>query len=244
MMCAPVTRTATVAALLVALVAPVHADRAGLDSSAKTHFELGQTYSSAGRYVEALAEFSAGYELSRKPLFLFNMAECARLAGDPARARINYERYLAEDPQGKLAPTARDRLSQLADGTPPEPPPARQDLHAQPPAPLPPSPPRPFPRLRAAAIAVGALSLVSIIVAAPLYASASADRDALVPTCSARPCGPDDWAEPQARANASYALFAIGGVAAAADIALWIASGVRRPPRPAAASGVGLAIEF
>ena len=121
-----------------------HAAPAAADTdAAKLHFEKGQALSAALKYREALAEFAAGYELSRRPLFLFNMGECARLAGDLARAKESFERYLAEDPNGKLAEQARSRVEELATRLParpapvapkPGPPPKK----AQPPHPAPP----------------------------------------------------------------------------------------------------------
>jgi len=111
-----------IASLILLLAVPARAgDRApDAEAVARKHFETGQALSARGQYLEALAEFSAGYELSQKPLFLFNMAECARSAGQNDRARRLYQRYLAADPSGKLAPMARSRLKEL--GPPPPPP--------------------------------------------------------------------------------------------------------------------------
>jgi tetratricopeptide (TPR) repeat protein len=82
-------------------------------AKAKTHFAEGDRLAKAHRYDEAIPHFQEGYELSRRPVFLFNMGECARLAGDPARARASYQRYLEEDPHGPLAATAKTRLAGL-----------------------------------------------------------------------------------------------------------------------------------
>jgi tetratricopeptide (TPR) repeat protein len=90
------------------------------DDQAKQAFDRGVSLYQKGRYVEALAEFSAGYTRSKRPLFLFNMAECSRLSNDVVRARESYERYLREDPQGRMAELARKRLRELpAASTPP-----------------------------------------------------------------------------------------------------------------------------
>ena len=70
-----------------------------------------------GRYVEAMRSFSRGYGLSHRPGFLFNMAECARLMADKARARELYLRYLALHPTGKLRPAAQRRCDELGRGT-------------------------------------------------------------------------------------------------------------------------------
>ncbi len=91
-----------------------HSDR---ETISKDYFERGQKLIGEKKYLDALAAFSAGYELSRRPLFLFNMAESARFAGDVTRAKELFARYLQEDPNGKLAATARQRLAALGGTT-------------------------------------------------------------------------------------------------------------------------------
>jgi hypothetical protein len=98
-------------ALLVAT--PVWADQAADEAKAKGHFDRGQTLYAEGRYREARAEFSSGYDLSGKAAFVFNMAECSRLVGDIALARVHYKTYLAKEADGKLAPLAKQRLREL-----------------------------------------------------------------------------------------------------------------------------------
>lgn len=106
--------------LAAAQKAPVPPPKAGgaptapdLEAAARGYFERGVKLYQEQRYLEALAEFSAGYELSRRPLFLFNMGECARLAKQPERAKEYYERYLREEPTGKFAETATARLAAM-----------------------------------------------------------------------------------------------------------------------------------
>jgi tetratricopeptide (TPR) repeat protein len=84
-------------------------------------FARGKELADAGRYVEALVELTKGYELTGRPLFLFNMAEVARAMGDTAQAKEMYEKYLAAEANGPFANAARARLVELA---PPPPPPA------------------------------------------------------------------------------------------------------------------------
>jgi len=127
-----------VACLVILSAMPVHAD--GKEALARKRFDSGQRLSARGQYSEALAEFSVGFELSGKPLFLFNMAECARSAGQKDRARQLYQRYLSSDPLGKLAHVAQTRLEELAAAPAPAAPPA-----AAPPAPPAAPPPRPSP---------------------------------------------------------------------------------------------------
>lgn len=127
---------ACLAAQVVVATPLAHAQgSADVETRARTYFENGRRLSAEGRYAEALAEFSGGYELSRRPLFLFNMGECARAMGETARAREYYERYLREDPSGDLAAQAKSRLAALPGGKP-----------AAPPTPTPPKPsPTPTP---------------------------------------------------------------------------------------------------
>jgi len=107
-----------------------------LADAAKAHYERGQSLYAGGQFAEARAEFLAGFELSHKPAFLFNAAECARLMGQSDAAREDYDKYLKLDPDGKLAMLAFQRLDELGwpaktNETPPSPPPA------PPPAPAP-----------------------------------------------------------------------------------------------------------
>jgi tetratricopeptide (TPR) repeat protein len=110
-------------ALLLAMWQPgaAHAD----ERIARRHFDAGQRLSASGDYAGAYDEFAAGYAMSQRPAFLFNMGECARALGDPSRARASYERYLELDPDGPLVARARARLATLpAPEAAPGPPPA------------------------------------------------------------------------------------------------------------------------
>ncbi len=86
-------------------------------AQAREHFRRGEALIQQRQYREALGEFEVGYGLSRRPLFLFNMAECARELGDTVRARRLYSEYLAADPNGTMSATAATRR----DALPPDP---------------------------------------------------------------------------------------------------------------------------
>jgi hypothetical protein len=86
---------------------------AAAEASAREHFQRGQRLSGRGEYAAAYREFAAGYALTERPLFLFNMAEAARASGDVVKARDNYERFLRADPKNALASTAQARLAAL-----------------------------------------------------------------------------------------------------------------------------------
>jgi len=130
--------------LLAALLAvgPAGAQPVGTDAQARTHFKNGRAHYQRGQYAQALAEFQAGFDLSGRPVFLFNMGECARLAGDTGQARALYRRYLEAAPAGELAASARARLEAL--GPEPIPPPTAPPppiIETQLPAPAPQPPP-------------------------------------------------------------------------------------------------------
>jgi hypothetical protein len=89
---------------------------------------------------------------------------------------------------------------------------------------------------RAGAGALLAVSAASLGAGGGLYGSAAHDLDKLKAQCvgGALFCSPQTWADTEKRANASYALFAIGGAAMAIDIVLWAvhARALREVPRP------------
>ena len=86
---------------------------ASSDSVGRAHFQRGQKLSASGQYAAAYREFAAGYAATKRPLFLFNMAEAARADGDTAKARDAYQEFLRADPKSALAATARTRLAEI-----------------------------------------------------------------------------------------------------------------------------------
>jgi tetratricopeptide (TPR) repeat protein len=89
------------------------------EARAKQRYALGKQLVAQGKFADAYDAFSAGYELSHRPLFLFNMGECKRALHDAAHARELYKRYVADDPSGDLVDTAQARVAEL--GPEPEP---------------------------------------------------------------------------------------------------------------------------
>ncbi len=115
------------AAAILCLSAFVASSVAAQPESARAHFRRGQEYVANDRFEDAYREFSAGYALSDRPLFLFNMAECSRQLGNTDRAIRDYNAYLALVATGEQADLARSRLSELgaasrADAGTPQPP--------------------------------------------------------------------------------------------------------------------------
>lgn len=85
---------------------------------AMKHFEEGQEQVKNGEFDGAYRSFLAGYQISGKPLFLFNMAECSRELGNQDRAIRDYEMYLSQEPNGTMSTKAKERLSELKASTP------------------------------------------------------------------------------------------------------------------------------
>jgi hypothetical protein len=84
---------AAVCGLLLA-AAPVRADEADDRAEGRRRFEAGEQHFGKGAYVAALAEYEAGYQLTRLPGFLINIAHCHRLSGELRKARAFYRKYL------------------------------------------------------------------------------------------------------------------------------------------------------
>ena len=105
-------------------VTPAWADPSA-DEVARTHFERGKQLAAAGKYADAYVQFASGYMATPRPAFLFNMAEAARGMGDAQKAKEAYERFLAAEPTGAVADTARRRLAELGVTTAPASPPAQ-----------------------------------------------------------------------------------------------------------------------
>jgi tetratricopeptide (TPR) repeat protein len=191
---------------------------------ARRHFERGTELYDAQKYDAAIAEFQAANVARPRPAFDFNIARCYDRLGDWAHALDYYRRYLAAAGTLPDADEVRTRVQELEERVrkeaPPTPPPVAAPLPA--PAPVA-APPPPRHRLRLAAIVVGAGALAAIGAAAGLYGSAAADFPARKSYCASLPrdCVPSEWADLSARADAGYALFAVGGALAAADVVLW-----------------------
>jgi hypothetical protein len=111
-----------IAVVLLALMAATGraapADERDLEARARVHYEAGRTLYRLGNYREALAQFTAGYELVHKPRFLLNLAQTFRKLGDDGNARRMIERYLAE---AEASDPARAQAKELLDELGPEP---------------------------------------------------------------------------------------------------------------------------
>jgi hypothetical protein len=80
----------------VLLAAPVHAADPRVEG--RRHFELAEQHFKRADYPAALTEYESGYQLTRLPGFLINIAQCHRLTGDLRKARGYYRKYLVVVP--------------------------------------------------------------------------------------------------------------------------------------------------
>jgi tetratricopeptide (TPR) repeat protein len=113
---------------------------------ARAQFELGQAHMKLNAYEQAIDDFETGYACIPMPIFLYDIAQMARLSGQKTKALEYYRRYLAAEPQARERPAverwiavlSRTRGTKAAGGTRPVPPAATSPLViAPPPAPLP-----------------------------------------------------------------------------------------------------------
>lgn len=73
----------------------------------------GNTAFEAQSYARAITLYMRAFTLEPHPLLLFNVGQAHRLAGCPERAASFYERYLALDPKGVQAGTAKALLATI-----------------------------------------------------------------------------------------------------------------------------------
>jgi tetratricopeptide (TPR) repeat protein len=134
----------------LSLLAPrlVRADAA----QARAHYEKGRSYFQVGDYRKALEEFQAAHIEQNDVAYIYNVAECHRLLGQPKEALIFYRRFIRMAPANHPSrPDAERRIAELEPATAPAapPPPAGRQAVAPPPAPLPPPAAPPLPAVAA-----------------------------------------------------------------------------------------------
>ncbi|MGZ3441560.1 MAG: tetratricopeptide repeat protein [Polyangia bacterium] len=98
------------------------------EQQARAHYNLGSNHIKLGEYDAAIADFQAGYKLKPLPLFLFNIAQAARVSGKAELAVEYYQQYIEAETL-MTAPeliVARQQLEALRAPAlpPPTPPPA------------------------------------------------------------------------------------------------------------------------
>jgi tetratricopeptide (TPR) repeat protein len=80
------------------------------EGRSRAHYDAGRALFVLGSYQEALREFTAGYQLSARPKFLLNIAQCYRRLGELERAKKMLEQYLQ---RGAPTPAERADIEQI-----------------------------------------------------------------------------------------------------------------------------------
>jgi hypothetical protein len=80
------------------------------DEQARSHFRIGQTLYTEGRFVDAANEFERAYALAHRPVLLFNAYLAHRDAGNLPRAIAALDQYLREEPNAEDAEVLGRRL--------------------------------------------------------------------------------------------------------------------------------------
>lgn len=98
---------------LLLSASPAAADKKGDQARARAAWQQGKALFEKGDYKGAYGQFHAGYKLSGRGGFLYNMAECKRLLGQKAGARALYSTYLERFPRGSSRRDAEAQLKAL-----------------------------------------------------------------------------------------------------------------------------------
>lgn len=83
------------------------------DSAARSHFRVGQTLYSEGRFREAGAEFEQAYFLSNRPALLYNAYVAYRDANDLEKAIVVLEEFLRVSPPSEDTAVLERRLEAM-----------------------------------------------------------------------------------------------------------------------------------
>lgn len=88
--------------------------------------------------------------------------------------------------------------------------------------------PQPSGALRAVAITGAVLAVAALGAGLGLDLAIGPDFEERKTLCMSRQCVPADWADLAGRQQTAYAVLAVGGALAVADIVVWIVDGRRR----------------
>jgi hypothetical protein len=82
--------------LVVIVAFSIALSSTGAAQPARELYESGLRHYNLQEYEPALADFKAAYQRSGAPELLYNLGQCYRALGDPARAAAHYRAYLRE----------------------------------------------------------------------------------------------------------------------------------------------------
>jgi tetratricopeptide (TPR) repeat protein len=101
---------------------------------AKAQFELGQAHIKLGEYELAMIDFEAGYACIPLPLFLYDIAQMARMSGQRSKALEYYKRYLQAEPNAREKPYVLRWIAALSPHGKSKAPPPEPAAEPEPPA--------------------------------------------------------------------------------------------------------------
>jgi tetratricopeptide (TPR) repeat protein len=163
------------AVLVVCLLFSAVATAQKLTPKAQEKYNQGKISYDVGEFDAAIAAWKEGYKLSSEPIFLYNIAQAYRHAGNINQALFFYRSYLRNAPDAANRKIAEDRIDELErlqaqepkdpgretpakDPTPPD----RPTVVAPPGPPPPPPPPGRGKRLAGLATAGAGVALVGL----------------------------------------------------------------------------------
>jgi hypothetical protein len=114
--CRAATAVACFFAILVAVAAApskAHATDDDATAQARAHYEMGLRLFDAREHDQALIEFDTANELKPRPAAVFMMAQCEYLLGRLKEARIHYQAYIQQSPDGEFVELAKDRIQSI-----------------------------------------------------------------------------------------------------------------------------------
>lgn len=124
------------ALVVFAYAVPLAAQAPSTDSEARVRFEAGRMAFAAERYEDALVDFERAYELSHRPVLLFNIAQSYARLGRNREAVDAYRHFLSEAPEGEAGREEADAqivlLERAIAEAPPEP--IDEEIHEPEPA--------------------------------------------------------------------------------------------------------------
>jgi tetratricopeptide (TPR) repeat protein len=130
--------------LLIA-VALLSSQAIAAQPSAKELYDSGLRHYNVSEYDLALVDFKSAYQKSGRSELLYNIAQCYRAMGDPARALSQYRAFLRENPDAPNRPDVEKLIAAMDTALKPQ---KQRPADAQPrtpPAPQTEAPPPPAP---------------------------------------------------------------------------------------------------
>jgi tetratricopeptide (TPR) repeat protein len=109
-------RLVSVVVLLVGLAmgaAPAAAQKSYDKGEVKRAYDEGTKYFSLGNFPKAIEFYTRAFELKPDPVFLYNIAQCHRLAGDLAQALFFYKSYLRSAPKAANRAEVEGRIGDI-----------------------------------------------------------------------------------------------------------------------------------